>query len=207
MNLMYAIVSIYNEDPKIIRRCLGSIANVVDIVLVIIDEKYDQNLKFTETYKCKVMWRREDLDGSIVEEWRNYMLREAEENGADWILIMDPDEHLDYEANMILQELKSENIIIKENTVAFAFARKNYEKDHTGIVKYLNNYPDYQVRLVKPHLRYSGKIHEPIIIPEGKQVEVFPGHIGHDKRHLSMDEWRRKLDLFRSKGGHDDVPF
>jgi len=207
MNLMYAILSIYNEDPEIIKRCLNSIEDIIDIILVIIDEKYNQDLSFTESYECRVMWKREDLDNSVVEEWRNYMLQEAEDHSVDWVLIIDPDEYLDFEAHMMLEEAKMGLIPIEDNIVAFAFPRKNYEKDHTGTVRYLNNYPDYQIRLVRPHLRYSGKIHEPIIIPGREQMEILTGHIIHDKRHQSMDEWHRKLDLFRSKGGYDDVPF
>lgn len=206
MNLMYAIVSIYNEHPGIIKRCFDSIVDVMDIILVIIDKKYDQDLGFTEDYNCNIMWKRRDLDNSIVEEWRNYMLQEAEEHSADWVLIIDPDEYLDYEAHRMLEEAKMGLIPIEDETVAFAFPRKNYEKDHTGTVLYLNNYPDYQVRLVRPHLRYSGKIHEPIIIPDGEIIEALRGHIVHDKRHVAMDEWHRKLDLFRSKGGYDEVP-
>ena len=189
---------IYNEPMNIIRRCLDSVVDIVDEIIVYVDHKWSTSTLLGE-YDIKFI-KSLNLDGSVVEQYRNLMI---EESSYKWILILDPDEYLDDEARRAVKAFKSDKI--NAIYLGFVFHRKNYEYNLDGEVIYLNNYPDRQMRLLYHTLRYPGQIHCSPVIPYGYRLLLIKGHIIHDKRHESHKEQQRKSILYRSKGGHDDV--
>lgn len=184
----------------IIRRCLDPVVDLVDEIIVYVDHKWSANTLIDE-YDITLI-KSINLDGSVVEQHRNSML---DDSVGDWVLILDPDEYLDDDAIRFLKDFKDSEEIVEKACVGYAFPRKNYEYNEQREVIYLNNYPDAQLRLIRSNIRYPGRIHEPPVIPFGRYVIITNGHIIHDKRHESYEEWYRKLLLYRSKGGHDDV--
>lgn len=191
---------IYNEDMNIIRRCLDSVVDLVDEIVVYVDHKWSTK-ELVEEYDITYI-KSLDLDSSIVEEHRNDMI---ENSRYDWILILDPDEYLGVSAIRRIKSYRDNPNRIDSRVCAFVFSRTNIEYDQWRKVIYANNYPDYQIRLLSRDLRYPGKIHMPPTIPKGSRIMMLGGNIFHDKRHETYEEWHRKLLLYRSKGGHDDV--
>ncbi len=195
LNLM-----IYNEPMDIIRRCLDSVVDLVDEIIVYRDIEWSDNA-LIEEYDITLI-KSVNLADSIVEQYRNLML---DDSNYDWVLILDPDEYLNEEARVYIKELRRYMFDIPPRVSGCIFNRKNIEYNENRELVYDNNYPDQQIRMLGPGMRYSGRIHEPPILPHGSFLMKMRGDIIHDKSHETYKEWYRKLLLYRSKGGHDDV--
>ena len=183
---------IYKEPLEIIKRSLIGIPNICSEMIFLIHEGYPDldSLNFLLDLPAKTTFK--NLDNSVVEAWRNNMLKES---SGEWILILDPDEYLDGEAYYTLKQLKR-GILSCDNISCLVFSRKNFEVDEYGKIHYMRFYPDYQLRFFRRgKATYSGRVHDPPRI-EGSCVRA-RGNIIHDKLWSSVEEIRRKVDLFK----------
>lgn len=203
------IMTIYNEEPDLINRALHSVIGVADKVILLFHKEYPiekMNALQNPTH-TNILYLRENLDATVVEEWRNVLLDESYRRRDHWTIILDPDEYLDMGAQNFIRLLKKDWDDDHAMVGGFYFPRNNIEIQRpSGIIKEMVNYPDFQVRLVRPSYRYSGKIHEPIRITGPLGIKkAMAGTIVHDKSTETFENWKRKLFLYRSKGGKDNV--
>jgi len=209
MERVYATIMIYNEPYEIIKRCLDTLNDVVDGVIFMIHEDYvdEELVDILCGYNFISKITTENLDKTVVEDWRNFMIDQVEALDVTWVLVIDPDEYLNDIAMEFVKSVKKGYIRgLMRDIVGFVFPRYNYERSDDGTdIIYGKNYPDYQCRLFKSHLRYSGEIHQQVTVPIGSKLNMARGEIVHDKRYESYDEWKRKVLLFRSKGGKDNA--
>jgi glycosyltransferase involved in cell wall biosynthesis len=186
---------IYNEPKEIIKRCITSVQDLVDEMIFLVHENYLWGWLIAE-FKPDLLLVR-NLSDSVVEEWRNFLI---DYSTGDWILVLDPDEYLDHEAQREISKFKAE-WNPSSNIVGMIFRRKNYERTSTGNFAHMVNYPDPQLRFFKRgEVYWTGKVHEaPRLKDPSKILLMAKGHIIHDKLFETMLEWWRKFELYRSK--------
>ena len=81
---------IVKNEEKQLPRCLDSIKNVVDEIIIVDTGSSDRTVEIAEQYGCKVFFREWDEGGFSTA--RNYSLEQAT---GDWILYIDADEEID----------------------------------------------------------------------------------------------------------------
>ena len=150
-NKISAAMIAYNEARRI-ERCLGSLKDFDEIVIVIDSKTDDGTEKIAREYGCR----------TYIEDWKGFGPQKQSaidkcEN--DWVLIVDGDEALPAEtAEEISKELKNGNEG-RNPAEAYAFPRKNFL--HGKWMRHGDWWPDWQVRLVnRKKGRMSGAIHE-----------------------------------------------
>jgi len=190
---------IFNEPLSIVERCLRSVEDIVDEKIFLVHEQYS-HLEDLKKFKPDKLLIR-NLSGTVVEEWRNLLI---DQSSGDWILVLDPDEYLDHEAQRSILEIKNGLSLMAKDPeyVGVVFPRKNYERTKDGNYAYMVNYPDLQLRFFKRgEVYWTGKVHEMPRLkdPSKKLIRAVRGHIIHNKFHETMNEWWRKFELYRSK--------
>lgn len=144
--LISAVINVRNEAENL-DKCLKSIKNIVDEIIVIDMQSSDDSAKVALKYGAKVFPYR---FLKVVEPARNFALSKAD---GKWILLLDPDEYLN-------KSLKKELIAItKRSDIDFVkIPRKNII-----FGKWLRHgrcWPDYLIRFFKKgSVTWNKKIH------------------------------------------------
>lgn len=177
-----AIIIAKNEEHNI-RRCLDSLIDVIDDIIVIIDySTTDNTFKFVSEYpgiNCEI------VDWKGFAETKNYALSKTKN---DWVLWIDADEEL-------TQELKSELTFFKDSVpefVAYSIARRAYFLGRW--IKHSGWYPANVVRLFnKKSARFNNKtVHEGLVI-EGKV-----GTLKNDLNHYTDPNIQHYFNKFNN---------
>lgn len=143
-----SVCMIAKNEEKNLKRCLESIKNIADEIIIVDTGSTDKTFQIAKAYTDKVFFYQWDNDFSKA---RNKSLEYATKR---WILILDADEELPKEEG---EKLKS---ILKSNT--------DFEAFHLRLINYVNgiNIGDSIVLRVfknRNKYRFVGKIHEQII--------------------------------------------
>jgi glycosyltransferase involved in cell wall biosynthesis len=165
-NNISAVIITLNEENSILR-CLTSIADICDEILVIDSRSTDKTKEICEAFP-KVRFIEMDWLGYSQTKNKGHAL--ASHN---WILSIDADECLDESCvQSILQ--------VKDNlSGAYTFNRKNFYGQQW--VKHGGWYPDVKVRLFDKTLcRWKGDhVHEVLQVNAGVQIIQLKGDIEH----------------------------
>ncbi|MDP2750369.1 MAG: glycosyltransferase family 2 protein [Nanoarchaeota archaeon] len=147
-NKISAVLVVYNEE-KLIKRCLDSIKNVVDEIIIIHDGPCtDNTIKIAKKYTNKIFFRPHIGE---AEPHRPFSFKKASGN---WILQIDADEFLSHELKRKIRKL------IKDREVD-GYALKWDFYNHYGTPKY-----EYKMALFKKEKmkKFEGIPHEPVRI-------------------------------------------
>lgn len=154
MNSILSVCMIVKDEADNIKRCLESVYNVADEIIVVDTGSKDNTKEIAKTFGAKV------FDFQWVDDFskaRNYSIEMASGN---WILIMDADDELDKKDSQKILD------IINDPNSADVYLLNNvcYYGDSPGNERVLN----VSIRLFrnKPSLRYEGRIHEHISIKD-----------------------------------------
>ncbi len=171
------VINTYNEERDIIS-CLKSI-DWLDEIIIIDMGSTDNTLKLIKGFTYKVFTFP---FSEYVEKARNFALRKASGN---WILILDPDETIPPYSEKIIRQL-----IKNKNYDGYMFPRRNYISEKK-FLEYGYFYPDYQLRLFrnKKEIKYSGRIHEQVIINPNKVKNVNNLEIYHNYSHSKYNSF------------------
>lgn len=153
------VIDTYNKE-LVLSRCLESVKEIVDEILVCDENSSDNTAKIAKKYGAKVVTHK---TVSYVELIRNFEVSKAV---GDWILILDPDEEI---TPSLASEIKR---VIKENkTDYFRIPRKNIVFGKW--LKHSRWWPDYNIRLFKKGtVSWNEKIHSvPITQGVGGEIE------------------------------------
>lgn len=144
--LISAVINVKNE-AKSLNKCLSSIQDLVDEIVVVDMKSTDNSVKVAKKYKARVFSYR---PLSYVEPARNFALKKAK---GRWILLLDPDEYLN---KTLKKELKK---ITTRNNVDFVkIPRKNIIFGKW--LRHGNCWPDYLIRFFKKGaVTWQKKIH------------------------------------------------
>lgn len=154
------VVNTFNEE-KNISRCLESVKNFANELIVVDMHSTDKTVEMAKKYGVKVF--QHDYT-RYVEPARNFALTKA---GGDWILVIDADEELPL---TLAEKLKG---IAQENKVDYVeIPRKNIIFGKW--IKHSFWWPDYNVRFFKKGMVIWGeKIHSrPMVHGKGSRLEA-----------------------------------
>jgi len=157
-----AVINTYNEE-KNIERCLLSVKDFADEIIVVDMHSSDKTVEIAKKYKAKVFQHEYTR---YVEPARNFALSKAT---GDWIFLIDADEEL---SNTLKIELER---IVKENNSDFVkIPRKNIIFNKW--IEHSRWWPDYLVRFFKNgKVKFSNEIHTP---PQTEGKELVLGNEG-----------------------------
>jgi glycosyltransferase involved in cell wall biosynthesis len=143
MSIQLSVVIITFNEERNIRRCLESVKEVADEILIVDSFSKDNTEAICLEYNTRFL--KHPFTGHI--EQKNYAIDQA---SFDWIISLDADEAL-------TDELKHSILEVKKNPL-FNGYRMNRLTNYCGKwVRFCGWYPDTKVRLVcKQHARWRG---------------------------------------------------
>ncbi|RII33932.1 glycosyltransferase [Clostridium chromiireducens] len=192
-----SLCMIVKNEEKNLERCLESIKDIVDEMIIVDTGSTDNTIKIAEKYNAKIFFYK--WDNSFANA-RNYSLSKASK---DWILIMDADD-----------VLKSED---KDKVIKLINNKNNKSDVYYGeTLSYLGDFSDntilssMNIRLIKngKGYKFSGDIHEQITLGDeatNKQdfieiVDIKFYHYGYlDKVVNEKNKRKRNIDIIQKK--------
>jgi glycosyltransferase involved in cell wall biosynthesis len=182
-----SVVIITLNEERNIARCIDSVKNVADEILVLDSFSNDKTEEICRSKNVKFLQRKWEGYSSS----KNFANQQA---NFDWILSLDADEALSGDLEKSISAIKNN---LKEDEV-FQFSRlANYCGKwiyHSGW------YPDVKVRLFnRKHVKWQGEIHEILEIPDHFQRVQLKGDLLHYS-YYTEEEHRKQADKFSSLG-------
>ena len=171
------VIITFNEERNI-ERCLKSIKEVVDEIIVVDSFSTDRTEEICKTYG--VTFIQHPFEGHI--EQKNYAMSCANN---DWILSLDADEALDEELKQSIRE-------IKEGPAQEAYEMNRLTNYCGSWIKHCGWYPDKKLRLWKIEKGKWGGTnpHDKVIL----ESDVSTGHLQGDMHHYSCYSIGQHLD-------------
>ncbi|MGM0579327.1 MAG: glycosyltransferase family 2 protein [Bacteroidota bacterium] len=164
-----ATIITFNEEQNI-KRCLDTLLEVADEIIVVDSYSTDQTETICKQYE-QVRFIKNEFKGHI--EQKNFAIQQAKH---EWILSLDADECLS-------EDLKTEIKIIKsadpDNSQAYSMPRLN---NYCGQwIRHSGWYPDRKVRLWDREVGEWGgqNPHDKVILDNGVQAKRLNGDILH----------------------------
>ncbi len=185
-----AVIITFNEERNI-GRCLDSIKDVVDEIVVVDSFSTDKTQEICSQYHVRF----------VQNKWPGYS---AQKNFGDqlasnnYILSIDADECLSLELANSIKQLK-----LSRSFGLYSFKRlTNYAGKW---IRHGGWYPDIKTRLYdKRESHWEGTIHETLIVPQGKKPELLKGDCLHYS-YYSIDEHRQKVEYFTDLMAKDAI--
>jgi len=176
ISLTVAIIT-FNEERNI-RRCIESIKDVADELLVIDSMSSDATQKICEEYGARVM--ENEFSGYV--EQKNFAVKHAK---YDYILSVDADEQFTEPLIDRIREIK-----LDWTHDAYVFNRLNR---YCGKWIYHSGwYPDRKIRLFDRRKGYWGGLnpHDKVVLEEGAKMK----RVNEDFLHYTFDSFREHMD-------------
>lgn len=132
-NASISLCMIAKNEAKRLPRCLKSIYELVDEVIIVDTGSIDNTVHLAKSYGCKVFIHPWDDDFSRS---RNFSLSYATK---EWILVLDPDEIINPSDFLHIKQLTN-----NPNISAYQMPTRNYSNDYTqfSFIKCTNDYPE-----------------------------------------------------------------
>ncbi|MEH7525214.1 glycosyltransferase family 2 protein, partial [Bacillus sp. JJ1503] len=156
-----SLCMIVKNEETYLRRCLESVKNQVDEIIIVDTGSTDSTIGIAEEFETSIFTYEWDKDFAAA---RNFSLEKAK---SDYILVLDADEYLDEDTNlqMVINEKKDFYIINLKN-----YMDGGYITIHQAIRLFKN----------KMNLKYYGKIHEHLNIHDFNNLtNDFAGFVIH----------------------------
>jgi glycosyltransferase involved in cell wall biosynthesis len=187
-NNRISLCMIVRNEAANLSRCLASVDEVVDEIVVVDTGSTDGTKEVARRFGSRVFdfpWR-DDFAAA-----RNFGLEQAT---GDWVLVLDADEYLEESGAVMLAELTGRPgaADVYLLPIKSLMAPELDEWLTSLVLRLFRNSPD---------LRFRGKIHEQLMVPEGKRAETAEQgpwiiHLGYmaDNRALKKDRNLRMLE-------------
>ncbi|WP_079442141.1 glycosyltransferase, partial [Clostridium chromiireducens] len=160
-----SLCMIVKDEENTLERCLESVKDIVDEMIIIDTGSTDGTIKIAKKYGAKIFFYK--WDNSFANA-RNYSLSKASK---DWILIMDADDELRGEdKNKVMKLINDENNKLN----AYFGETLSYSGDSSDY----NIYSNLNIRFIRngKGYKFSGDIHEQIMPgSEDAKKQVFLG--------------------------------
>lgn len=152
-NKTVSLCMIVKDEETYIRRCLDSVSNLVDEIIIVDTGSTDSTLCIAAEYGAKIFKFTWQEDFAIA---RNFSIENAK---SDYILVLDADEYIDQDTNLqeSINDMKDYYIINFKN-----YMDGGYVSNHQAIRLFKNNIG----------LKYFGKIHEHLNIDDFDNLSV-----------------------------------
>ena len=180
-NLSVVIIT-FNEE-KNIARCLGSIENIADDIVVVDSFSQDRTEQICSQFNVRFI--KHKFEGHI--EQKNWAIQQAK---YPHVLSLDADEALN-------EQLKSHVKRIKENWAADGYTMNRLTNYCGQWIKHSGWYPDKKLRLWDKRLGDWGGTnpHDKVIMKKGTRIT----HLNHDILHYSfytVEQHLQQIDFF-----------
>ena len=180
-NLSVVIIT-FNEE-KNIARCLGSIENIADDIVVVDSFSQDRTEQICSQFNVRFI--KHKFEGHI--EQKNWAIQQAK---YPHVLSLDADEALN-------EQLKSHVKRIKENWAADGYTMNRLTNYCGQWIKHSGWYPDKKLRLWDTRLGDWGGTnpHDKVIMKKGTRIT----HLNHDILHYSfytVEQHLQQIDFF-----------
>jgi (heptosyl)LPS beta-1,4-glucosyltransferase len=181
LHKLSAVIITLNEERNI-ERCLRSLQNVADEIVVVDSFSTDSTQSICEKYKAKFI----QIKWLGYADTKNYANSIAEN---DWILSLDADESLSEELRGSLMDMK-----LKKEMKAY---RINRLTNYCGSwIKHGAWYPDYKLRIFdRRKSQWAGYIHEHLTNVEEQFTEILEGDCYHYS-YYTIEEHLKQTDKF-----------
>ena len=186
MKLSVVIIT-FNEERNI-ERCLLSVQELANEILVVDSFSKDKTLAICEKYQAKVI--QNPFEGHIQQ--KNFAMEQASN---DWILSLDADEALSEELALAIKQVKS-----AEKSQVNLYEMNRLTNYCGSWVKHCGWYPDTKVRLVNRKFAKWGGVnpHDKLEGSKQEKVEFLKGNILHysyytKEDHLKQIEYFSKI--------------
>lgn len=187
-----SVCMIVKNEEKNIGRCLESVKEIADEIIVVDTGSTDNTINIAKTYGAKITFHKWNNDFSDA---RNVSLNQATKN---WILFLDADEEINKEEGLKLKN------ILKMNPHLEAFYLRL-----TNIIDGIDIGNVIVLRVFKNNLKYrfEGKMHEQVIgsielnsgIKSIGSTDINIKHYGYDPNITDMDaKQKRNMELLLS---------
>lgn len=193
-----SLCMIVKNEEKDLERCLNSVKNIVDEIIIVDTGSNDKTKEIAMRYSAKVFdykWNDNFSDA------RNYGIRQATK---DWILWMDADEELRCSSKKGLKKH------IKRGEVDVIAVKMLHLYDSEDLID-KQYYISYGHRLFsnKKGLQFDGAIHEKLMIKEGHSIQLSNQlqiiHHGYRREYLIKKSLRNlKLIIHEKEMGNED---
>ena len=173
-----AVIIAKNEE-KNIARCIRSLQNVADEVLVLDNGSIDKTVDLAKDLNARVE----------ITEWKGYSATKNHGNNLaqfDYILSIDADEALSMDLAKSITEIKES---LNENT-AYKFNRLT---NYCGSwIRHCGWYPDTKLRLWhRQKVEWQGDIHEEIVLDKAVSQKHLNGNLLHYSYYTKTDHYKQ----------------
>jgi glycosyltransferase involved in cell wall biosynthesis len=181
-NKLSATIITLNEE-KDLPRCLESVKNLADEIIVVDSGSTDKTVDIAKEYGGKVYSR--EFDGMAGQ--KNYA---AQKSTGEWILSVDADEEISSE---LAREIKSKIQNPKSKIIAYSMPRKNIIFGE--FIKYTRWQPEFDRHIwlyKKDRGRFVGGVHAAV------KVDGKVGRLKHAKVHYQYKNVKEFMDMMNS---------
>jgi glycosyltransferase involved in cell wall biosynthesis len=174
----YSVVIITFNEEKNIKRCLDSIANISDDIIIIDSFSTDKTQEICEQFNNLRF---------VKHKWEGYSKTKNYGNSLakyDYIISLDADEVISTELAKSIQE-------IEELNGAYEFNRMT---NYCGSwIKHCGWYPDKKLRIFnRNEIYWEGDfVHETLVVPENISIYFLEGDLLHYSYHSIEDHYKQ----------------
>ena len=198
MSKISAAIITFNEE-KNIERCIDSLKNVVDEIVIIDSGSTDQTVEIATRLKAIVILN--PFEGHIQQ--KNFAITRTQ---FDWVISLDADEALS-------EELRASILAVKENLKGGGYIFSRLTNYCGKWIKHCGWYPDIKVRLFNKSITsWEGVVHEKLVYTKSISTELIIGDLNHysyytEQEHLDRLKKYAQLsaeEKFKAKKGNEN---
>jgi len=174
----YSVVIITFNEEKNIKKCLDSVANLSDDIIIIDSFSTDKTQEICEKYNNLRFVKHKWEGYSKTKNYGNLLAK------YDYILSLDADEVISLELEKSIQE-------IEKLSGAYEFNRMT---NYCGSwVKHCGWYPDKKLRIFnKKEIYWEGDfVHETLVIPSDIKINFLKGDLFHYSYYTLEDHYKQ----------------
>ena len=189
--IQLSVVIITLNEEKNIARCLDSVKDIADDIVIVDSNSTDNTEAICKSYGARII--QHPFDGYVNQ--KNYAVSEAK---FDYILSLDADEVLSKE---LLQSIKK----IKQQFDADGYTMNRMTNYASKWIRHSGWYPDVKLRLFD---RRKGEwtgliIHEKFELHNSEKIKHLNGDLLHYSFH-SVEDHRKQSEKFTTLGAQAD---
>ena len=185
-----AVIITKNEERNILR-CLNSLLDVADEIVVVDSGSTDDTADICEEFGVRFVHQ----DWLGYSEQKNFANSLAEN---DWILSIDADEEISDELKLSILGYKNNNI---EDDIVLSMNRLTNYCGHW--IRHCGWYPDRKIRIWNRKIgKWKGEIHETIEFSTKIKEEVLNGDLLHYSFATPQDYENQQFKFAKMRGEH-----
>lgn len=197
MNTLSLCMIVKDEENEI-RKCLDSVINIVDEIIIVDTGSTDNTIEICKEYTSNIF---EYVWNDDFSQARNFSINKA---SSDWILWLDADEEL-------VVHNKKEFLKLFRAKSASIYSVKMLHFNDTDQDDYKEHYISYHHRVFRNHLgfMFEGKIHEHLNAKD--KIDICPNieihHTGYLSKHIVKKSLRNLNLLIKEKEVNKEEPW